>query len=124
MDEQEVLAVIRTLLAYERNYLAIERTQLAQLRTGLAIALIVPPAAATYAYAFEFLPKNSYVDIVIYVFLALITFYGIYMCIHSYLGLRQTRRIERKLQKRQAEIIKQSPSITALLDDILPKQQK
>ena len=54
MDEQEVLAVVRTLLAYERNYLSIERTQLAQLRTGLTLALITPPAAATLAYAFEF----------------------------------------------------------------------
>jgi uncharacterized membrane protein YidH (DUF202 family) len=46
LDEQETLAVIRTLLAYERNYQAIERTQLAELRTGLSLALITPPAAA------------------------------------------------------------------------------
>ncbi|MGD6851877.1 MAG: hypothetical protein ACQCN6_07460 [Candidatus Bathyarchaeia archaeon] len=124
MDEQEVLAVVRTLLAYERNYLAIERTQLAQLRTGLTLALITPPAAATYAFAFEFLPRNYYLDAVIYVFLAIIIVYGVWMCIHLYLGLRKTRKTKLEIQKRQAEIVKQSQSITALLEDILPKQQE
>ena len=79
MDEQEVLAVVRTLMAYERNYLSIERTQLAQLRTGLTLSLITPPAAATLAYAFDFLPRNYYLSIVVYIFLAIITLYGIWM---------------------------------------------
>jgi hypothetical protein len=121
MDEQEVLAVVRTLLAYERNYLSIERTQLAQLRTGLTLALITPPAAATLAYAFEFLPRNYYVSIVVYIFLALITFYGIWMALNSYFGLKQTRKIQYKI-KRELEVIRKTSGINTLLEDIIYKK--
>ena len=122
MDEQEVLAVVRTLLAYERNYLSIERTQLAQLRTGLTLALITPPAAATLAYAFEFLPRNYYISIVVYIFLAIITFYGIWMALNSYFGLKQTRKIQNKIQEREVEVIRKSTGISNLLEDIINKK--
>jgi LEA14-like dessication related protein len=119
MDEQEVLAVLRTLLAYERNYLAIERTQLAQLRTGLTLALIPPPAAATLAYALEFLPKNYYISIIVYIFLAIITVYGIWMSVRSYFLLKKTRVIQARIQKRQREVAEQSRSVKTLLEGIL-----
>jgi len=124
MDEQEVLAVVRTLLAYERNYLSSERTQLAQLRTGLTLALITPPAAATLAYAFEFLPRDYYVSIVVYIFLIIITLYGIWMSLSAYFGLKETRKIQNKIQKRQLEVIGKSNAIDALLEDILTNNKK
>ena len=122
MDEQEVLAVVRTLLAYERNYLSIERTQLAQLGTGLTLALITPPAAATLAYAFEFLPRDYYISIVVYIFLAVITVYGMWMALNSYFGLKQTRKIQNKIQKQEVEVIRKSSEISALLEDVLNKK--
>ena len=124
MDEQEVLAVVRTLMAYERNYLSIERTQLSQLRTGLTLALITPPAAATLAYAFDFFPRNYYISIVVYIFLAVITLYGIWMSLHSYFGLKETRKIRSKIQKRQIEVIGNSSAINTLLEDILSNNKK
>jgi uncharacterized membrane protein YidH (DUF202 family) len=122
MDEQEVLAVVRTLLAYERNYLSIERTQLAQLRTGLTLSLITPPAAATLAYAFDFLPKNYYISIVVYIFLILITLYGVWMSLNAYFALKNTRKIQSKIQERQLEVIGNSNAINKLLEDILAKK--
>ena len=123
MDEQEVLAVIRTLLAYERNYLAIERTQLAQLRTGITLALVTPPAAATLAYAFEFLPRNYYISIVVYIFLAVIMLYGIWMSINSYFSLKETRKIQSRIQKSQLEVLEKSSAINTLLKEILTKRK-
>jgi hypothetical protein len=124
MDEQQVLAVVRTLLAYERNYLSIERTQLAQLRTGLTLSLITPPAAATLAYAFDFLPRNYYLSIVVYIFLAIITLYGIWMSLNSYFGLKETRKIQKKIQQRQIEVISNSRAINTILEDILTNNKK
>ncbi|MGD6808232.1 MAG: hypothetical protein ACQCN3_00880 [Candidatus Bathyarchaeia archaeon] len=118
MDEQETLAVIRTLLAYERNYQAIERTQLAELRTGLSLALITPPAAATLAYIFEFLPQDYYVSIVVYVFLALIVVYGVWMALSAFFGLRKTRQTQKVILQRQKEVIAQSSVAKALLEGI------
>jgi hypothetical protein len=124
MDEQEILAVVRTLLAFERNYLSIERTQLAQLRTGLTLAFVTPPAAATLTYAFEFLPKNCYISIVVYIFLTIITLYGIWMSVHSYFGLKDTRKMNGKIKERQLEVIAESSTIKTLLEDILIKNKK
>ncbi len=118
MDEQEALAVIRTLLAYERNYQSIERTQLAQLRTGLSLALITPPAAATLAYAFEFLPENYAVSVFVYVFLILIMIYGVWMATAAFIGLRKTRRIQSKIQARKKQVVSQSRAAQTLLQDL------
>lgn len=118
MDEQTTLATIRTLLAYERNYQSIERTQLAQLRTGMSLALITPPAAATLAYAFELLPNDYFVSAVVYVFLAAIVVYGIWMALTSSLALRKTRRIQKKIVERKRKVIAQSSATRALLDDL------
>ena len=124
MDEQEVLAVVRTLLAYERNYLSIERTQLAQLRTGLTLSLITPPAAATLAYAFDFLPKNYYISIVVYIFLIIITLYGVWMSINSFYKLKDTRRVQSRIHQRQLEVIGKSSMINALFEDFLTNEKK
>jgi uncharacterized membrane protein YidH (DUF202 family) len=118
LDEQEALAVIRTLLAYERNYQSIERTQLAQLRTGLSLALIVPPAAATLAYAFEFLPNDYTVSIIVYFFLAVIVVYGVWIALTAAFALRKTRRIQKKLAERRKQVMAQSKSAKTLFDDI------
>lgn len=118
MDNQEALAVIRTLLAYERNYQSIERTQLAQLRTGLSMALITPPAAATLAYAFEFLPKDYSVSVVVYVFLAVIVVYGVWISLAAFVALRKTRRIQRKIAQRKNAVMAQSSAAKTLLDDL------
>ncbi len=124
MDEQEVLAVVRTLLAYERNYLSIERTQLAQLRTGLTLSLITPPAAATLAYAFDFLPKNYYISIVVYIFLIIITLYGVWMSINSFYKLKDTRRVQSRIHQRQLEVMGKSSMINALFEDFLTNEKK
>jgi len=108
LDEQETLAVIRTLLAYERNYQAIERTQLAQLRTGLSLVLITPAGAATLAYLFEVLPQNFAASVVVFFFLALIVIYGVWMAVNSFIGLRKTRQVQKKILQRQKEVIEQS----------------
>jgi len=118
LDEQETLAVIRTLLAYERNYQSIERTQLAQLRTGLSLALITPAAAATLAYVFEFLPQNLVASVIVYFFLALSVVYGVYMATTSFLGLRKTRKIQKKIRQRQKELVAQSKLAKTLLEDL------
>ena len=123
MDEQEVLAVVRTLLAYERNYLSIERTQLAQLRTGLTLSLITPPAAATLAYAFDFLPRNYYISIFVYIFLIIITLYGVWMSINSFYKLKDTRRVQSRIHQRQLEVIGKSSLINTLFEDILTNKK-
>jgi uncharacterized membrane protein YidH (DUF202 family) len=124
IDEQEVLAVVRTLMAYERNYLSIERTQLAQLRTGLTLALITPPAAATLAYAFDFLPRNYYISIIVYIFLIIITCYGIWMSVNSFYKLKDTRRVQSRIRQRQLEVIGKSSLIDTLFEDLLTKEKK
>lgn len=118
MDNQETLAVIRTLLAYERNYQSIERTQLAQLRTGLSLALITPPAAATLAYAFEFLPNNYTVSIIVYFFLTVIVVYGVWMALTASFALRKTRRIQRKITAHKRRVLEQSSTAKSMLSDI------
>jgi uncharacterized membrane protein YidH (DUF202 family) len=118
LDEQEALAVIRTLLAYERNYQSIERTQLAQLRTGLSLALIVPPAAATLAYAFEFLPNDSVVSVIVYVFLALVVVYGVWMALAASIALRKTRQSQKKIAERKRQVMVQLNTAKTFLDDL------
>ncbi len=124
MEEQEVLAVVRTLMAFERNYLSIERTQLSQLRTGLTLALITPPAAATLQFAFDFVPKNDYIGAVVYIFLAVLTLYGFWMALNAYFRLKETRKIQDKIKEQQLEVIRKSSVFNAILEDILVKKKK
>ncbi len=124
MDEQEILAVVRTLMAYERNYLSIERTQLAQLRTGLTLALIIPPAAATLQFAFDFFPKNDYIGSVVYIFLGILILYGIWMASHAYFGLKETRKIQNKIKGQELEFMRKSSVFNTILEEIVVKNKK
>ena len=119
LDKQEALSVLRTVLAYERNILSIERTQLAQLRTGLALALITPTAIATFTYAFEFLPKDYPISILLYILLIIITFYGVAMASTASWNLRKTRQIKKKVKEKRRELLQRSDSIDKLLSDVL-----
>jgi uncharacterized membrane protein YidH (DUF202 family) len=121
MNEQDVLSVIRTLLALERNYLAVERTQLAQLRTGLTLALIGPPATATFAYVQIFVHGAFYLEWIASSFLAILTVVGVWMSYKAYSSLKVTRKIQKEIRIRELEISGKSEAINALLHDILGK---
>jgi len=79
MNEQEILAEIRTLLAIERNYLAEERTELAEFRTGLALTVIAPAASTVIAYTFSLLQVEHalLLDALNLSFFAILTIWGI-----------------------------------------------
>jgi uncharacterized membrane protein YidH (DUF202 family) len=124
VNEQEVLAVIRTLLALERNYLAVERTQLAQLRTGLTLALIGPPAAATFAYVQILVPEAFYLEWVASSFLVILTVVGVWMSYKAYVGLKVTRKMQKQIRMREVEISGKSEAINAVLYDIIGQEKK
>ncbi len=119
MDDNTLLALIRTLLAAERNYLAIERTQLSQLRTGLSLAVIAPSATATFSYAFSYFPENFQFEIVIYIFLTALTLFGVYMSISSYRKMSETRRIRKIIHSREKEVMAEAEFLEKYLKDIL-----
>jgi uncharacterized membrane protein YidH (DUF202 family) len=118
MDENTRLALIRTLLATERNYLAVERTQLAQLRTGLSLALIAPPAAATFTYISGYLPEAFRIDILVYIFLSIITIYGAYISVSAYMELKKTRKVQSTIRKRKLEVVEESEFAKTYLKEI------
>ena len=60
------------------------------------------------AYAFELLPNDYFVSVVVYVFLAAIVVYGIWMALTSSLALRKTRRIQKKIVERKRKVMAQS----------------
>lgn len=124
MNEQEILAVIRTLLALERNYLAVERTQLAQLRTGLTLALIGPPATATFAYVYILVPEVSYLDWIASSFLVILTIVGVWMSYKAYAGLKVTRKMQKKIKMRELEVSGKSEAISAVLQDIIGQEEE
>ena len=119
MDDNTQLALIRTLLAAERNYLAIERTQLSQLRTGLSLAVLAPSAAATLTYVYSFLAESFELEVVSFFFLSILTVYGVYMSLRSYLKLRKTRATQKVIRERQVQILKQNKLLENYFEDIL-----
>jgi len=50
--------------------------------------------------------------------MALLVVYGVYMALTSFLGLRKTRKIQKKIRQRQKEVIAQSDAAKKLLDDL------
>ena len=124
--EQEILAIIRTLLAIERNYLAEQRTALAEFRTGLTIMLISPPAISFITYFFQSIPlaRNPIFEVIIYLFLVLITILGVRMSISSRSKLRKIYQKIKILQARENKIIKQSKIIYDLLCDCLSQKEE
>ena len=118
MDDNTQLALVRTLLAAERNYLAIERTQLSQLRTGLSLAVLAPSAAATLTLVYSYLPESLELEVVFSIFLGILTIYGIYMTLTSYLKLRKTRATQNLIRERQFKILKQNALVESYFKDI------
>lgn len=118
MDDNTQLALVRTLLAAERNYLAIERTQLSQLRTGLSLAVLAPSAAATLTLVYSYLPESLNLEVVSSILLSILTIYGIYMSLTSYLKLKKTRATRNLIRERQFKILKQNELVESYFKDI------
>ena len=74
INESEVLAKIRTLLALERNHLAEERTALAEFRTGLALAVIGPTTGTLMVFLISIfaLEQSRFLDILNFSFFIII----------------------------------------------------
>jgi len=110
MDEQEILAIIRTLLALERNYLAIERTDLAKLRTGLALMLIGPSASTALVYVQNFTPFTEpfYIEWLAYLFFILIAFFGAWLTYSAYSQLKSTKNMLKEIRIQEIEFAKKS----------------
>lgn len=121
LNEQEILAEIRTLLALERNYLAEERTALSEFRTGLTLALIAPPASALVAQIIPILPieVNFLFDAVIYTIFAILTIIGIWMSIRSRSKLKKITKQKKILKDREAEVARRSKVAYDLIYDLL-----
>jgi uncharacterized membrane protein YidH (DUF202 family) len=85
VNEQEVLAKIRTLLALERNFLADERTALAEFRTGLAITLIGPTVSTLIAYVLSVFTVDQTVVLVVlnFTFFSVLIIFGVWTIFRS-----------------------------------------
>lgn len=125
MSEQEVLAIIRTLLALERNYLAMERTGLAQLRTGLALALIGPSATTVLAYILNFTPFTEpfYIELVAYAFFVIVAFFGIWITYNAYKDVKKIRLVIVKIRAQELDFAEKSTNLSVLIKDIVNKDQ-
>ena len=121
VNEQEVLAKIRTLLALERNYLAEERTALAEFRTGLALTLIGPAASTVLAYVLAGLPTEEAIifDLLNFAFFSILTIIGIWTSIHSRSKLKMIRKKKRIIKDREVAMINSSKAIHDLLCDCI-----
>ncbi|KON32196.1 MAG: hypothetical protein AC479_07795 [miscellaneous Crenarchaeota group-6 archaeon AD8-1] len=119
INEMEILAKIRTLLALERNYLAEERTALAEFRTGLALAVIGPTISTIIAYIISFLELEAsiFLDVVNIVFFSIVTIIGLWISYKSRIEFRKTRKKKIIIKKRILEISKSSKEILGILSD-------
>jgi uncharacterized membrane protein YidH (DUF202 family) len=121
VNEQQVLAKIRTLLALERNYLAEERTAMAEFRNGLALTVIGPTASTIIAYALSvFTVDQSFVlDVLNFVFFSILTIVGIWISFRSQAKLKIIKKKKATIKKRTTEISKSSKEIFNLLCDCI-----
>jgi uncharacterized membrane protein YidH (DUF202 family) len=121
VDEQEILAKIRTLLALERNYLAEERTALAEFRTGLALTLIAPAASTVIAYIFLTLPigQTLLYDLINFTFFSILTVVGIWTSFRSRSKLNKIRKRKKILNAREAAVVKCCRAVSDLLSDVM-----
>ena len=119
INESEVLAKIRTLLALERNHLAEERTALAEFRTGLALAVIGPTAGTLMAYLISIfaLEQSRFLDILNFAFFIIITIIGIWIAYKSEIKLKKFRQKKAIIKDRMLEASKSSKEIFSLLSD-------
>ena len=121
MNEQEILAEIRTLLAIERNYLAEERTELAEFRTGLALTVIAPAASTVIAYTFSLLQVEHalLLDALNLSFFAILTIWGIWTSFRSRSELEKIRKKKMVLKIRECEVMRKSKAVQDLLRDCI-----
>ena len=121
MNEQEILAEIRTLLAIERNYPAEERTELAEFRTGLALTVIAPAASTVIAYTFSLLQVEHalLLDALNLSFFAILTIWGIWTSFRSRSELEKIRKKKMVLRIRECEVMRKSKTVQDLLRDCI-----
>jgi uncharacterized membrane protein YidH (DUF202 family) len=120
VDEIDLLARLRTMLALERNYLAEERTELAEFRTGLALAFLGPPGGAVVAYLSPHFPIGSFFfDIFAVFFFVGLTMIGIVISLSSRSQLLEIRRKKKLLRERESELVRSSEAVYALLGDFI-----
>ena len=119
VNEQEVLAKIRTLLALERNFLAEERTALAEFRNGLALTVIGPTVSTIIAYILSLFTVEPSIlfDIFNFTFFSVLTIIGVWTSIQSQAKLKKIRKNKIKIKNRTLEISKSSEAIYNLLCD-------
>lgn len=121
VNEQEVLAKIRTLLALERNYLAEERTTMAEFRNGLALTVIGPTMSTIIAYILSVftVEKSILLDLLNFAFFSILTIVGIWISFRSQSKLRIIKKKKATIKKRTIEISKSSKEIYNLLCDCI-----
>jgi len=121
VNEQEVLAKIRTLLALERNYLAEERTAMAEFRNGLALTVIGPTMSTIIAYILSVftVEKSILLDLLNFAFFSILTIVGIWISFRSQSKLRIIKKKKATIKKRTIEISKSSKEIYNLLCDCI-----
>ncbi len=119
VNEQEVLAKVRTLLALERNYLAEERTALAEFRTGLALMFIGPTVGTIIAYVLSILAVDQSIilDTINLTFFSIVTVLGVWIIFRSQSKLKIIRKKKKTIRRRIIEISKTSEEIYDLLFD-------
>ena len=119
INESEVLAKIRTLLALERNFLAEERTALAEFRTGLALAVIGTTVGTIMVFLISIfaLEQSRFLDILNFAFFIIITIIGIWIAYKSYIELKKLRKKKVIIKDRMLEASKSSKEIFSLLSD-------
>ena len=120
-NEQEILSILRTLLALERNFLAEERTCLSEFRIGLSFIVLGPVVGTVIAYIFSSLALEVTLlyDLINFTFFSIITGLGIWITLRSRSKLKEIRKMKNALKVRQSEIIKNSKIITDLLGDCI-----
>ena len=120
-NEQEILSIIRTLLALERNFLAEERTCLAEFRTGLAFIVLGPVVGTILAYILSSLALEEapLYDLINVICISTLTGLGIWITLRSRSQLKEIRKKKNALKIRQSEITKSSKVINDLLGDCI-----
>jgi len=126
VNEQEVLAKIRTLLALERNYLAEERTALAEFRNGLALIIIGPTVSTIIAYMLSVFnaQKSILLDALNFAFFTILTTVGIWISFRSQSKLKIIKKKKATIKKRTIEISKSSKEIYNLLRDCVEDNEE
>lgn len=121
VNEEEVLAQIRTLLAFERNFLAEERTALAQFRSGLTLLFIGPTASTIFAVLLSVLSVNQMIilDILNIVIFSFLIFIGGWTIFRSQSKLNIIKKKIKIIKSRTIAISKSSKKASDLMCDFV-----